>query len=103
MLKCGGAWNPFNSTDKLYKRILYGLYVCLSNIQCVFWEICQALVFIYDYQTLDMSVLTITMAYLMELMLSNSKMALINYYRKDLDWLVEHTEVYPFYREHDEQ
>lgn len=50
-----------------------------------------------------MDILTTTMAYLVQHTLGNAKMVVINYNRKDLDWLIAETEVAPFYREEDEE
>lgn len=50
-----------------------------------------------------MSDLTVGTAYLIQLFLGNAKMLIVNYKRKEMEWLVEETELAPFYREDDEE
>lgn len=74
-----------------------------TGSQCIIWATFEALLFICDYKTVHMDILTTTMAYLVQHTLGNAKMVVINYKRKDLDWLIAETEVAPFYREDDEE
>lgn len=79
---------------------MWGVYVfCLSG----FWEICLALLFIFDHKTVDMNELSMGMAFLVQLVLGNIKMLIATNKRKDIEWLCEQTEVAPFYREYDEE
>lgn len=89
ILKISGTWTPYNSTDQLYKRILYTIWKIYVIGQCLFWEACVLMLFLYDSKELDMYELSMSMAYLMQQFLGNAKMLIVNYKRKDFDWMVE--------------
>lgn len=99
VLKFGGFWNPFTSADKLYKRILYGIWKCYCICTTIFWEICLALLFVYESENTEL----LDMVFLVQVMLSTAKALVVNYNRKDIDWLVYQTEIPPFYCEYDEE
>lgn len=103
VLKCGGFWTPFTSTDKLFKRILYTIWKCYVFCLAGFWEICLALLFVYDYKTTDMKELSMGMVFLVQLVLGNVKIIIASHKRKEIEWLAEQTEVEPFYRNQDEE
>lgn len=71
--------------------------------QCLFWEFAVIFLFVFDFDTLDLYEITMSVTYLMQQFLANAKMLMVNYLRKDMDWMVEETEKEPFYREHDEE
>lgn len=79
---------------------MWGVYVFVLS---GFWEICLALLFVFDHATVDMNELSMGMAFLVQLVLGNIKMMIATNKRKDIEWLSEQTEVAPFYREHDEE
>lgn len=67
------------------------------------WTALEALLFPLEYKNVDMDVLTFSLAYFIQHVLGNAKLMIITLKKKDIDWLIEQTEVKPFYREQDEE